>query len=74
MKKNELKIPKYNIGDEVLVKGSELQLERVLTVHSIRVHIKAGYNKGDTDQDIWYVFKESKLMYLESEIQRRIKL
>ncbi len=68
--------PKFEKGDELLIKGTELEIERVLTVKAVRMDLKWEW---DTEQQrermyqyIYYEFKESKIMYHEEAIIKKV--
>jgi len=59
---------KYGIGQQVLIRGGGLDIERVLTINHIQVRV-------DKDADVltWYGFEESKWMHRENEIKKSVK-
>jgi len=68
MKKSQIPIPKYDIGDNVLIKGTIIEIERVLTINHISI-------KFDTQtQGIWYSFKQSTWSHHENDILKEVKL
>lgn len=68
-----MKIPdtKFTLGDVLLLKGTELEFERALTVSSVRVDIYKDF--GDQKIEVWYMFKESKFCYREDAVIKRIE-
>lgn len=70
--KGKVPYPKYKISDQVLVKGSQLEIERVLTVKQIQILIKE--TCGDIYLDIHYSFKESLWWHDEGEILKKVNL
>lgn len=60
----------YEIGDQLLIKGTELDIERVLTVRDIRIDVLKEFGCNKTV--IWYGFEQSKLMYNEAVIIRKV--
>lgn len=60
---------KYDIGDEVLVEGSYLEIERALTIIEIQMR-----TKRHNEVNIWYGFKETLWMHLESDILKKVEL
>lgn len=61
---------KYEIGDCLLISGTQLEIERVLTVSSIRIDVFTEYR--ETKVVIWYGFKESMLMYKEEAVIKKV--
>lgn len=64
---------KFEIGDALLIRGSQLQIERVLTVSSITVYLKK-ISGGDLKQDVYYAFEESQYMHHEDTIVRKVEV
>lgn len=74
MKSREVPTPKYSIGDEVLIYGTEQMLERILTIEKIQIEIRPGGRGEAHSACVWYAFKESLRMYQEGVIIRKIEM
>jgi hypothetical protein len=61
---------KYKVGDKLLVKGSALEIERVLTVTDIQIRT----TKEENEYVVWYGFKESLWMHSEGQIEKEVRL
>lgn len=60
---------KYEIGDIPLVKGSCLEIGRVLTIKEILIKF---FPEKYVNPDVYYGFKETKWMSEEDEIIRKV--
>jgi len=65
-----VKIPntKYELRDQVLVEGSYIEIERVLTIKAIQVRVNS-----DGKIKIVYEFDQSQWMHEEDDIIKKIE-
>lgn len=63
---------KYEIGDMVLVKGSTLEIERVLTISEILIQAKTEWKGYSDPTKVTYGFKESYWHHDECNILRKV--
>jgi hypothetical protein len=66
----KIKPTKYEIGDQVLVTGSQLRIERVLTISDITIYIKKIHD--ELTQETRYYFEESKWQHVETDIIKKV--
>jgi len=56
----------------LLIRGTELEIERVLTVKNIRIELETKYGATVPIQEVWYSFNESKFMYRQDSVIKKV--